>query len=83
MMLMETESDPDPDRLAAQLAQAQVDTLSQQVQQLQAQVATLTAERDAWRDRAGQGALQAAVARLEAIPGPAARDTSPREGTAP
>jgi outer membrane murein-binding lipoprotein Lpp len=41
-------------------------TLSQQVQQLQVQVATLTAERDAWRDRAGQVALQAAVARLEA-----------------
>jgi outer membrane murein-binding lipoprotein Lpp len=55
-------------------------TLSQQVQQLQAQVATLTAERDAWRDRAGQVALQAAVARLEAILTPGARDTSPREG---
>jgi outer membrane murein-binding lipoprotein Lpp len=73
----------DPDRLAAQLAQAQVDTLSQQVQQLQAQVATLTAERDAWRDRAGQVALQAAVARLEAIQSPGARGINPCEGTAP
>jgi outer membrane murein-binding lipoprotein Lpp len=58
-------------------------TLSQQVQQLQAQVATLTAERDAWRDRAGQVALQAAVARLEANPNPGALGTSPREGAAP
>jgi uncharacterized small protein (DUF1192 family) len=58
-------------------------TLSQQVQQLQAQVATLTAERDAWRDRAGQVALQAAVARLEANLSPGARDTSPREGAVP
>jgi cell division protein FtsB len=58
-------------------------TLSQQVQQLQAQVATLTAERDAWRDRAGQVALQAAVARLEAIPSCGARDTSPRQGDEP
>jgi outer membrane murein-binding lipoprotein Lpp len=73
----------DPDRLAAQLAQAQVDTLSQQVQQLQAQVATLTAERDAWRDRAGQVALQAAVARLEAIQSPGDRGINPCEGTAP
>jgi outer membrane murein-binding lipoprotein Lpp len=58
-------------------------TLSQQVQQLQAQVATLTAERDAWRDRAGQVALQAAVARLEAIQSPGARGINPCEGTAP
>lgn len=58
-------------------------TLSQQVQQLQAQVATLTAERDAWRDRAGQVALQAAVARLEANPSPGARDTRPCEGAVP
>lgn len=83
MMLIETESDPNPDRLAAQLAQAQVDTLSQQVQHLQAQVATLTAERNAWRDRAGQVALQAAVARLEANPSPGARDTRPCEGAVP
>jgi outer membrane murein-binding lipoprotein Lpp len=76
-------TDPHPDRLATQLAQAQVDRLSQQVQQLQAQVATLTAERDAWRDRAGQVALQAAVARLEAIQSPGARDTSPRKGDEP
>jgi cell division protein FtsB len=58
-------------------------TLSQQVQQLQAQVATLTAERDAWRDRAGQVALQAAVARLEAIQSPGDRGINPCEGTAP
>jgi outer membrane murein-binding lipoprotein Lpp len=73
----------DPDRLTAQLAQAQVDTLSQQVQQLQVQVATLTAERDAWRDRAGQVALQAAVARLEANLSPGVQGTSLREGNKP
>jgi outer membrane murein-binding lipoprotein Lpp len=76
-------TDPDSDRHAAQLAQAQVDTLSRQVQQLHVQVAMLTAERDAWRDRAGQTALQAAVARLEAISGPGARDTSSRKGDEP
>jgi outer membrane murein-binding lipoprotein Lpp len=73
----------DPVNHPPQLAQVQVDRLSRQVQQLQVQVATLTAERDAWRDRAGQTALQVAVARLEAIQSPGARDTSPREGAAP